>query len=308
LYLLSLSDCSYQLITVLNDYEIQYFQQNLMIIDRMIQIDEIDALEKIRNVQLFILDLDGTVYLENELIPGAFEFIENLAGRGISCLFLTNNSSQGTAEYVRKLKSLGITAAENCILTSGQATGIYLAQSSGVSKVFVVGTDALKHELAMQGHCICDDRLERVDCVVAGFDTELTYQKVIAACRYIENGADFIATNPDLVCPVKGKRYIPDCGSIYKLIENATGRKPFVIGKPSSIMSNIISSRFHISFDQMAVIGDRLYTDIAFGKNASIYSVCVLTGETSAGDILVSPWKPDLVISSISFLNNAFIK
>lgn len=272
----------------------------------MIKIDDTGAFEKIRGVKLFILDLDGTIYLENELIPGASDFIANLDKCGAEYLFLTNNSSQGTGEYVRKLQSLGINVSERNILTSGLATGMHIRETQGAGSIFVVGTEALKRELADLGHVICDDSAEMVDCVVAGFDTELTYRKVTAACSYIEKGATFIATNPDLVCPVKGKRYIPDCGSIYKLIENATGRSPLIIGKPSIVMSRIIGDRFGIGEGDMAVIGDRLYTDIAFGKKSGIYSICVLSGETSAEDIDSTPWKPDLVISSVAFLNDAF--
>lgn len=272
----------------------------------MILLDDKSCWKKISETKLFLLDLDGTVYLENELIPGVKEFTGHLNRLQIPYLFLTNNSSNSGDEYLKKLLSLGIRVSSENVLTSGQATGVYLSTINSQAKLFVVGTDALKRELEGHGHLINKNEHAPVDYVVVGFDTELTYNKLRAACIHLENGAGFIATNPDLVCPIKDKKYLPDCGSIYKMLENATGRQPVVIGKPTTTMVEIVKKRYQMSSDQMAIIGDRLYTDIALGNKTSIFSLCVLTGESTLEDIHDSPWIPDQVISSIDFLNGAF--
>jgi 4-nitrophenyl phosphatase len=272
----------------------------------MILLDDKSCWKQIRDTKLFLLDLDGTVYLENELIPGVKKFTEYLSRLQVPYVFLTNNSSCSGDEYLKKLLSMGISASSENILTSGQATGEYLTTVSGAVNLFVVGTDALKRELEGHGHLISENEHAPVDYVVVGFDTELTYDKLRAACIHLENGAGFVATNPDLVCPIKGKKYLPDCGSIYKMLENATGRQPVIVGKPTTTMVDIIKKRYLISSEEMAIIGDRLYTDIALGNNAAIFSLCVLTGESTLENIHLSPWIPDQVISSIDFLNGAF--
>lgn len=258
--------------------------------------------ERIREIRLFLLDLDGTVYRGEELVPGAREFIDHLRQNGIKYVFLTNNSSHSAAEYVTKLTRLGIPVTLENVLTSGQATGAYLARKKRGARVFVLGTRALERELLSYGLASSDGSGE-VDFVVAGFDTELTYAKLQAACELIDRGTAYVATNPDLVCPVGANRAIPDCGSICAMIENATGKKPYVIGKPRPEMAESLCSKFTVPPEKTAVIGDRLYTDIAMGRNARLLSICVLTGETKREDIAISPIKPDFTFSSIDELN-----
>ncbi len=269
-------------------------------------IDNKNCWKRILETQLFLLDLDGTVYLENELIPGVKNFTQYLNRFHIPYVFITNNSSHSAKEYLTKITRLGIKVTIDNILTSGQASGLYLSKICHCARIFVVGTQALKDELSGLGHQICENSEEPVDYIVVGFDTELTYAKIKAACTLIDKGAGFIATNPDLVCPIKGKRYIPDCGSIYTMIENATGKRAVIIGKPNSTIIDIVKERYDLSVDKISVIGDRLYTDIALGRNNAIFTFCVLSGESTIDDIKKSPWKPDQVISSIDFLNGAF--
>lgn len=269
-------------------------------------IDNKNCWERIRETQLFLLDLDGTVYLENELIPGVKKFTQYLNRFHIPYVFITNNSSHSAKEYINKISKLGISITIDNILTSGQASGLYLSKVRQCAKLFVVGTQALKDELSGFGHHICENSEESVDYIVVGFDTELTYDKLKTACALIDKGAGFIATNPDLVCPIKDKRYLPDCGSIYTMIENATGKRAIIIGKPNSTIVDIAKERFGLSIDKISIIGDRLYTDIALGSNNAIFTFCVLSGESTIDDIRNSPWKPDQVISSIDFLNGAF--
>jgi 4-nitrophenyl phosphatase len=262
--------------------------------------------ERIREIKLFLLDLDGTVYNGEELVPGAAEFIGHLRENNLHYVFLTNNSSHSAIEYVTKITRLGIPATLDNVLTSGQATGVYLARKKPGGRVFVLGTQALQREFESYGLVPSNGRADghgEIDFVVAGFDTELTYAKLRTACELVDRGIEYIATNPDLVCPVAGKRNIPDCGSICSMIEQATGKKPYVIGKPRPEMAESLCSKFSVSPDHTAMIGDRLYTDIALGKNAQLLSIAVLTGETNREDIEISSIKPDYTFSSIDELN-----
>jgi HAD superfamily hydrolase (TIGR01450 family) len=271
-------------------------------------IDSPEALSLLYGKKLYILDLDGTVYIENKLIDGALEFVSAVKQSGAEVLFLTNNSSLSTSDYVNKIAAFGLPVSEYSILTSGYAAGVYIKENYSTDcSVYVAGTEALRTELRMMGFTLCDESSHFADFVLAGFDTELTYAKLRACCRFIESGATFIATNPDLVCPVADNRFIPDCGSICKMIQNATGKEPFFIGKPGRIMADIVSKRFTVPHDRMVMIGDRLYTDIAFGINSNMVSICVLTGETTPEMLNVSPWKPDIVVSSIKFLNELWV-
>jgi len=263
------------------------------------------SIDKLKKIRLFLLDLDGTVYLDDLLIPGVREFVLELKKKEIPYIFLTNNSSRSANEYVSKLNNLGIPLSHDNVLTSGQATAIYLAEKKKNASLFVLGTDSLKKELMDYGFLI-EDGSDRVDYVIAAFDTELSYQKLVKACRLLDDGAGFIATNPDLVCPRLDKHYIPDCGSICLLLENATGRQPVFIGKPHTKMIEIIRKKFPVSPDKIAIVGDRLYTDIALGCNAGIMTVCVLSGESTLQDISKSAYKPDIVIDSINILNEIF--
>jgi 4-nitrophenyl phosphatase len=261
--------------------------------------------KRIRQTRLFLLDLDGTIYRGATLIPGAKNFIEHLRKNRVPYVFLTNNSSMGASDYVKKITGLGIPAGRENIFTSGQATGFYLSRKKRGLRVFVVGTAALAKELARYG-CTTVDGSGAVDFVVVGFDTELTYKKIRIAGEHIDRGAGYIATNPDYVCPVESGRSIPDCGSICFMIEQATGKKPYVIGKPRPEMVKLICRRNGVAFAKTALIGDRLYTDIAAGRNAGVFTVCVLSGESTRNDIARSSVKPDGIIESVNTLNLFF--
>jgi HAD superfamily hydrolase (TIGR01450 family) len=197
---------------------------------------------------------------------------------------------------------MGFAAEPDQVVTSGQATGWYLEKKKPGATIFVVGTDSLKTELAAFNLKIAERSAETADYVVVGFDTELSYDKLRTACVLLCGGAGFIGTNPDLVCPVGAGRYIPDCGSICAMLENAVKRQPVYIGKPHTIMIDYIRSRREISSEGLAMVGDRLYTDIALGCNASIMSVCVLSGETDRKAVAKSAYLPDIVVESVAEL------
>ena len=257
-------------------------------------------IENIKNIQLFLLDMDGTLYLENEVFKGSREFINLLNEQNKKYIFLTNNSSKSVDKYLNKLNSLGIKASEKNMFTSAQATSIYLKDKKKNARLYVVGTSSLKEELKNQGFEICEYTQEEIDFLVVGFDTELNYKKIQDACYLLNKGVKYIATNPDWVCPMKDNMYIPDCGSICNMLKIATNREPIYIGKPKREMVDIVSKIENTPLDKIAIIGDRLYTDIACGINAGIISICVLTGETKKEDIEKSEYRPTYVVDSIN--------
>ncbi|MBN2038059.1 MAG: HAD-IIA family hydrolase [Chitinispirillaceae bacterium] len=261
--------------------------------------------EQIQKTGLFVFDLDGTVYLGDAPIRGAPEFIRSLRTRGIPYVFITNNSSRSASYYRKKIAKLGIPVALENIYTSGQATGNYLSRKKKGAKVYVLGTRSLACELASYGLVITGGSGE-VDYVVAGFDTELNYGKLRIACDLIDRGCGYIATNPDYVCPVARHKSIPDCGSICFMIEQATGKKPYVVGKPRPEMIKQLAAHHKVPLARVTAIGDRLYTDIAAGKNAGALTICVLSGEATRKSIARFTLQPDLVIDSIDDLNPLF--
>ena len=256
--------------------------------------------EKIKNIELFLLDMDGTIYLENNVFKGSREFIDLLNNQHKKYIFLTNNSSKNVNDYINKLLNLGFKVNKENMFTSAQATTIYLNEKKKNASLYVVGTKSLKEELKNNGFKICEDVNQDIDYLVIGFDTELDYKKLKDACYLLNKGIEYIATNPDLVCPIENNMYIPDCGSICNMIKTATNREPIYIGKPKREMVDIVAKKENIPLEKIAIIGDRLYTDIACGINAGIISICVLTGETSKEDIENSEFKPTYVFKSIN--------
>ncbi|WP_298074042.1 HAD-IIA family hydrolase [uncultured Bacteroides sp.] len=262
---------------------------------------------ELKEKTLFLLDMDGTIYHENELIDGAMDFFRTLVRQGKDYAFMTNNSSKSARTYVEKLAALGIEATETNIVSSVNATILYLNERKAKGKLYVIGTDSFKQELSENGFEIVpiNSREADVDFVVLGFDTELTYEKIVGGCYYVSRGYPYIATNCDLKCPIKGNRFIPDCGAIARLIEAATDRSPLFVGKPDRTIVDVASRRFNTPLARMVCIGDRLYTDIAVGINAGVDTVCVFTGEAKPDDIAVSPYKPTYTFETIRGLYEA---
>jgi len=240
--------------------------------------------------------MDGTIYFEDTLIDGAKEFIEKLISLKKPYVFLTNNSSVNKFNYLDKMKRLGILCTEDHIFSSGMATGIFLKENRQNKTVYVVGTQALKEELSNYGIRLVN---EQPDIVLVGFDRELSYEKLEKACGFIDDGAEFIATNADVLYPIKNHRFIPDCASICTMITNATKKQPFFIGKPNPYMVDLMAKKHQVKPSQIAMVGDRLYTDIAAGKNAQAITILVLSGETSKQMLEESTIKPDFVFASI---------
>ncbi|MBQ7841260.1 MAG: HAD-IIA family hydrolase [Lachnospiraceae bacterium] len=241
--------------------------------------------------------MDGTIYLDEELFDGTMDFLEYVKRIGGRYIFLTNNSSKSVSAYVEKLGRLGIKATADDFLTSTNATVLFLLKKN-YHKIYAFGTTSFKEQLKEAGLPITDKLEDDIDCLCMGFDTELTFQKLEDACILLNRGVDYIATNPDWVCPT-WYGYVPDCGSVSQMLFNATKRKPQFIGKPEPTMVYLAMEKTGFLPEQTAVMGDRLYTDIACGVNAGISSIFVLSGEGTLEDLAASEVKPEFVYDNI---------
>ena len=249
--------------------------------------------------RLFLLDMDGTIYLDEELFDGTVDFLDYVKATGGKYLFLTNNSSRSVDAYIAKMQRLGIPARKEDFLTSVDALIVYLRKNGyGSKKLYAFGTASFRSQLSQAGFCITDRLEEDIHALVCGFDTELTFQKLEDACILLNRGVDFIAANPDWVCPT-WYGFVPDCGSVCEMLFRATGRRPVFIGKPKPEMALLAMEAWGYSKAQTLLIGDRLYTDIACGVNAGIDTILVLSGESRQEDIASSPEKPTWVYPHI---------
>ena len=233
--------------------------------------------------KLFLLDMDGTLYLGDRLFDGAAEFLQAVRRRGGRYLFLTNNSSRGTDAYIAKLAHMGIAAQPEDLLSSADATIAYLQKTYADALYYVCGTRSLKDQLRAAGLRVTDTLTEDITVLLLGYDTELTYQKLEDCCILLGRNVDYIATHPDLVCPTR-YGFAPDCGSVIEMLHTACGRRPKVLGKPQPEMVYLALERFGCEKAEACLIGDRVYTDIACGQNAGIDTVFVLSGEGVESD------------------------
>ena len=256
--------------------------------------------ETLKSCKLFLLDMDGTLYLGDEVFPGAVGFIRTLTETGRDYIYLTNNSSRAGTDYVNRLRRLGFPCEPKNVFTSGMATALYLNEHYPGAPVYPVGTKAFLSELSSYGVNLSEEEGAKVVCV--GFDTELVYEKLERAVHFLRRGAAFIAANPDWVCPMPEDEVLPDCGSICALLTAATGVEPKFIGKPNRSMVDIISHNTGVANGQICCVGDRLYTDIAVAVNAGAQSVLVLSGETTPEMLEASPTKPGFVLRDVAEL------
>ena len=260
--------------------------------------------DKLKNTELFLFDMDGTLYLGDNVYEGAVELMEDLPRLGKKYIYLTNNSSRAGEDYITRLRRLGFPCERENVFTSGMATGMYLNQHHPGAKVYLAGTKAFYRELVSYGIDLVNDELghteaEDVDVVVQGFDTELVYEKLDKAVHFLRRGAHFIAANPDWVCPMPRGEVLPDCGSICALLTASSGVKPNYVGKPNRNMIDVISAMTGIPNEKICAVGDRLYTDIAVAQNAGSVSVLVLSGETDQKMVDEAERKPDYVLADV---------
>ena len=261
---------------------------------------------KLKEIECFLLDMDGTIYLGNTLIDGTLAFLDILKKQNKRAMYITNNSSKATRQYVEKLARLGIASGEEDFFTSANALVYQLNKKHPGAALVLLGTPAREEYLSENGFKIIKEYYpepeKRPDFVVLAYDTTLTYEKLRIACDYITDGVEYWATHPDTVCPVSGGRSVPDAGSFMECIQSATGKRPsFIAGKPNPCMIRVIMEQYGYSPEQIAVIGDRLNTDILSAINAGVKSICVLTGEATLEDIENTPQerRPMYVFSSI---------
>ena len=241
--------------------------------------------------KLFLFDLDGTLYLGDRLFPGVRELLSCIRARGGQYRFLTNNSSRSVEAYVQKLTRLGVAAESGDFLTSVDALIHYLREHGGEDRrYYVCGTESMKSQLRAAGFTVAERR-EDANALLMGFDTELTFQKLEDACILLGQGIPYLATNPDWVCPT-AYGFVPDCGSVCEMLWRATSRRPIVIGKPKPLMP------------QLAMLGDRVYTDIASGANAGVDTLLVLSGETKEEDLPTADPQPTFVLPDVAALLN----
>jgi len=251
-------------------------------------------------VRGFIIDLDGTMYLGDRLIAGAAALLAVLVATGRPFVFVTNNSSASADRYGAKLRALGLDVTDTQVFTSGEATAMFVKRR-GWTSAYVVGTPSLEQEFERAGVAVS---AASPACVVLGFDRTLTYAKLQRATRMIRQGVPFVATHPDLVCPTEDG-YEPDCGSMIALLEAATGVKPTVIGKPEPLLVEMALTKLGLPARDVAVVGDRVYTDMVMARRAGTKAVLVLSGETTRASLAGAVDPPDFVFDHVGFLAQA---
>jgi len=245
--------------------------------------------------KVYFFDLDGTIYLGNQLFRGAIELIEILNKKEISFFFLSNNSSKSTSDYLKKLHSLNLNVTRDNLILSQHPTIDYL-KSKNYEKIFLLGTESLKREFDQEGFTLTESN---PDIIVLAFDQELTYERLAKASYMLQEEIPYIATHLDDRCPTE-KGYIPDAGGIAALLFKATEKMPRVFGKPNKEMLLFKLKELEIKPKDAIIFGDRLYTDIKMGINSGVTTCCVLSGETTLEMIEKSEKnKPDYVIDGI---------
>lgn len=264
---------------------------------------EVSTPEEIRaaiaNIDLALLDMDGTFYLGGKLLPGADDFLAKWTATGRKALFATNNSSRDALYYCEKLRGMGVIAPPEQIVTSSQATARHVVKNFPNARAYVMGNEYAVRELAAGGVTV-DDRDPTL--VIAAYDTTLTYEKLCRVCDLLHDGLPFIATHPDVNCPTE-TGFAPDLGAMLELIKASTGRFPeAIIGKPNRGIVDTALSRVGGVPERTAMFGDRLYTDIATGVRHGLLSVLVLTGEATLDDVNDAPEKPHVILPSLAAL------
>ena len=252
--------------------------------------------DALQTIKLYLFDMDGTLYLGDRLYDFTIDLLQTIRATGGRYLFMTNNSSKSVEDYIRKLEKMGIAATREDFITSSQATAYYLHKHHEGQTLYVCGTESLKAELRREGFTLTENT-DDTDCIVMGFDTELTFRKLhdVSYLLLTRPEIPYIATNPDLVCPTEFGS-VPDCGSVCQMLQNVSGRLPVVIGKPSALMPQLAMEKLGVSKEEACVVGDRIYTDVKSGLNAGIAGVLVLSGETTQEILDASEDKPHLVL------------
>lgn len=254
-------------------------------------------LTRVRHVAL---DMDGTIYRGGHLFPVTLPFLDRLGRLGVGHTFLTNNTSLSKADYVRKLRKLGIEADEGRVCTPADSTLSYLrGRLPGVKALVVLGTPSLCRQFEGAGYSV---NWDAPDAVIVGYDTTLTFERLCKTAYWVSKGLPFVATHPDRICPTDEPTVMVDCGSVCAALTAATGRTPVVLGKPDPSMLLDLCARVGVGPAEMAMVGDRLYTDVAMARRAGAVGVLVLSGEATEADAAACPEPPDFVMADVGEL------
>ena len=257
-----------------------------------------DLRESLNEIKYFLLDLDGTVYLGDKLIGKMDETLNEIRNAGKKIVFLTNNSSKSVDSYAEKLKRMKLFKNGDEICTSGIATARFLAEKRNGKKVYLLGTESLKREFKAEGIELTD-KCDADICVLA-YDTELTYKKLCLFTDNLRKGAEYIATHPDINCPSETEP-VPDVGSCIEMIRCSTERVPDIIkGKPYTYFGEYLKNEYKSEENEFVMVGDRLYTDIAFGVNCGFHTIFVLSGEGTYDMLKTTEKKPEFVMDSLN--------
>lgn len=260
----------------------------------------------LKNKKYFLFDIDGTLAIDDTLYEGSKLLIEKIGAVGGRSFYITNNSTKSRRDYVKKFRKWGIDTDEDQFMTASYAACRYLKKHYEGKKLFVLGTPSFAEELKSFGLLITNRAEEDAACLVAGFDRTLDFGKIEEACKLLfRPEVDYVATNPDLRCPVS-YGFVPDCGGICEMLRVTTGRVPRYVGKPSPEIVDLCMEQAGASKEEVLVVGDRLYTDIACGINAGVETALVYTGEAGPEDIKDTQYKPDYIYNNILELYKAF--
>ncbi|QLG87366.1 HAD family hydrolase [Chitinibacter bivalviorum] len=247
-------------------------------------------------VKCVISDMDGVIYRGKQLIPGANEFVQKLHADKTPFLFLTNNAEQTPLDLKLKLESLGIhDLTEDNFITSAMATAMFLRQQKERAKVYVIGGGGLINELYNVGFSISESN---PDYVVVAKSSTFSFEQLKKAVRFIDHGAKFIGTNPDMIDPIEGGNE-PAAGTILAAISAATGKKPYIVGKPNALMMMLASRKLGMHPEDCVMVGDRMDTDIVGGMEAGMKTALVLSGVTTTAMLNDFPYKPDYVFNHV---------
>lgn len=259
-------------------------------------------LGRVRHV---VLDMDGTIYKGSRLFPCTLPFLEQLRSAGIGYTFITNNTSKSKRDYVDRLHTLGIAIDESQIYTPADSAIVYLRERlTGIGSIAVLGTPSLRAQFEQAGFTVTWDTPQ---AVVVGFDTTLDYQRLCRAAYWISHGLPFVATHPDLICPTDEPTVLVDCGAICAALTAATGQTPVVLGKPDPSILRDLCASLSLTCADIAMVGDRLYTDMALARAAGALGVLVLTGEATMNDVAASPIQPDLIVADVGELGHRLL-
>jgi HAD superfamily hydrolase (TIGR01450 family) len=261
------------------------------------------VIPRLREIRHVALDMDGTIYKGGTLFGCTLPFLAQLRDLGIGYTFLTNNPSKSSADYLTHLRKMGLQATADELYTSAQATIDFLhSRHPGVRRIFALGTESMLSQFRAAGFELTrDDPDDAPDAVVVGFDLTLTYARACRAAWWIRQGKLFVATNPDRVCPTDQPTVLIDCGAMCAMFEQATGRAPdTVLGKPDPTMLSGIVARHGLQAREVAMVGDRIYTDILMAHRAGALGVLVLTGEATSADAAAASPAPHLVLPSLA--------